>query len=299
MRIPTSTVAAIVGGLGATVAAGLAAGASRWNRASRRTVVRLNAQREAPGTPTRAVTFDPAALAELPEPVRRYLAFALTPGQPIVRRARIQHAGDFAAAPGGWRPFRSVQHVTTAPPGFVWDARLAMSPVLRVRVRDAYIGAEGSMYGAVGGLVPVADQRGTPKIAASALWRLLAESVWWPTALLPGSGVAWAAIDDRTARATLTDRAVSASADFHFGSNGEVVRVTGERYRAVGDGQRLTPTEGHHRDYVRIGGMMVPQSGDVAWLLPEGRHAYWRARLRQIEYEYADGSRSMSDLRPN
>lgn len=297
MRTRLRTVGAVVGGLGAAVAAGMAFGASRWTRASRRALARLDAQREAPGTPPRVRTFDPATLPELPEPVRRYLAFALTPGQPIVRRARLEHAGEFAATPDAWRPFRSVQHVTTSPPGFVWDARMAMAPLVRVRVRDAYIGGEGSMYGALGGLVPVAEQRGSAEIATSALWRMLAESVWWPTALLPGPFLTWTPLDDHAARATLTDRAVSTSADFHFGANGEIVRVTGERYRAVGDGQRLTPTEGHHRDYVRVGTMMVPRSGEVAWLLPEGRHAYWRARVSRIEFEYADGSSHARDLR--
>jgi hypothetical protein len=96
----------------------------------------------------------------------------------------------------------------------------------------------------------------------------------------------WTPVDDSTARATLRDRGAAAVADFHFGSRGEVVRVTGSRYRAVGAGQVLTPTEGWHRAYARVGGMMIPTDGEVAWLLPEGSHAYWRARVVRATYEY-------------
>ncbi len=78
------------------------------------------------------------------------------------------------------------------------------------------------------------------------------------------------------------------AADFHFGRRGEVVRVTGVRHRAVGDGQVLTPTEGWHRAYARIDGMMVPTEGEVAWLLPGGRHTYWRARIVRATYATTD-----------
>jgi hypothetical protein len=76
------------------------------------------------------------------------------------------------------------------------------------------------MRAALAGLVPVAGQQGTPEIAASALWRYLAEAVWLPTALLPSGRLTWTAVDDRTARATLRDRGATAVADFHFGPAG-------------------------------------------------------------------------------
>lgn len=270
-------------------AATLAIAARRWDRVTARAVARL----PDPALPIRPGQgwmehHDPARLAAAPAPVRRYLALALGPGQRAVRRARLEHAGEFAARAGQWKPFTSVQHVAADPPGFVWDARFSMAPLpLAVRVRDSYVGGVGSMRAAVGALVPVGGQEGTPEVAASALWRYLAEAVWFPTALLPGERLAWTPVDDTTARATLSDRGVTAVADFHFGAGGEVVRVTGTRYRAVGDGQVLTATEGRHGAYARIGGMMVPTEGEIAWLLPEGRHTYWRARLVRASYRYA------------
>lgn len=229
----------------------------------------------------------PDSLDGLPAPVARYFRFALTPGQPIVRRTRIEHAGDFALRPGAWGPFTSVQHVVTRPPGFVWDAAVRVGG-LPVRVRDGYLGGEGSMRGAIGALFPVLDQRGSPELAAGALMRYLAEAAWYPTALLPSGGVGWTTVNDDTARASLSDRGTVISVDFHFGPQGEIIGVSGNRYRDV-DGRGVsTPWEGHFSEYARHGGMMIPTSGEVAWLLPEGRHAYWRAGITRIDYDFGD-----------
>lgn len=67
------------------------------------------------------------------------------------------------------------------------------------------------------------------------LVRYLAEAVWFPTALLPTHGVEWEAIDDRSARAILGHRGVTASLVFWFDDRNEVERVTTERYRQEAD----------------------------------------------------------------
>lgn len=270
-------IVAIGGGVAAAATALAAIGTLRWRRQTARTIARLGAH--APvgaSSPSGAV----------PAPVARYLAFALAPGQAAIREARVRWRGEFRTRPDGrWSPFTARQRYTARPPGFVWDAAIRMAPLLTVRVRDSYIEGEGAIRAAAASLVTVVDRRGTPELAASALARHLGEMVWLPTALLPGDGLVWAEVDDRTARATLTDGDVSASADFHFGSLGEVVSVSGERYRDVNGTGVLTPWRGRLWDYGDVHGMMVPRSGEVAWLLPDGPFAYWRGRLADADYE--------------
>ena len=272
-RIAVAAFGVVVGG--AVIA--LAIGAWRWNRATAHAVARLD-----PGR-ARTEAFSVEQLEGLPTPVARYFRFALTPGQPLIRQARIAHAGDFALRRGEWGPFTSVQHVSAHPPGFVWDASIRVGG-LPVRVRDSYRRGEGSMRAAIAALVPMVDQHGTPELAAGALARYLAEAPWFPTALLPSDILTWTAVDDDTARATLTDGEVSVSLDFHFGPSDEIVRVSGDRYRDVDGRGVLTPFEGLHRRYERHGGMMIPTEGEVAWLLSEGRHAYWRGRVVDAAY---------------
>jgi uncharacterized protein DUF6920 len=276
--------ATVAGGVAVSTVAAATIGAARWNRATARMVDRLT-------TPTRthdianAASFSAEQLAGLPAPVVRYFTFALTPGQPLIRRARVRWAGEFRSRPDGkWSPFTAVQHFAVRPPGFVWDATIRMTPFLPVRVRDGYVAGEGTMVGKLGALVRVVDEHGTPAIAASALSRYLAEAVWIPTALLPTEGVSWAPIDDSTARASVTDGATTVSADFHFGPRGEIVGTSMMRHRDVNGRGVPTPFEGrYNRDYRRVSGMMIPPGAEVEWVLPEGRFTYWRGRVESLE----------------
>jgi len=283
MRRSIRIAATVAGGVAALSAAAVAAGTLRWKRETARAVARLAGAAPDEG----AAVFTRDDLAGLPAPVARYFEFALAPGQPMIRRARVEHAGDFAMRPGAWVPFTSVQHVAVRPPGFVWDASIHMTPGPATRVRDGYLEGEGSTYGAVAGVVPVVRQRGSPELAAGALMRYLAEAPWFPTALLPREGVTWTPVDDGTARATLIDRGTTVSVDFRFGARGEIVALSALRYRDVDGRGVLTPWAAEWSRYERVGGMMVPTEGEVAWLLPEGRHAYWRARVVRAEYELA------------
>jgi hypothetical protein len=258
-------------------------GAIFWNRETARAIDRM-AERSARAESPSVTAFSPAMLERLPAPVARYLAFAITAGRPLVRRARFSQAGEFSISPGVWKPFTAVEYFSVHPPGFVWDATIRSSPLIPVRIRDSYLAGEGSMRGALAGLVPIVDQHGTPEIAAGSLVRYLAEAAWLPTALLPCEGVSWTRIDQTSARATLTDGPTSVWLDVRFGSNGEIVTVFTMRYRDVKGTPVLTPWMGHFRDYESKDGMMVPLAGEVEWLLPDERLPYWRGEIVEASY---------------
>jgi hypothetical protein len=274
------------GGLILGAAAAAAGGTLLWKRATARAVRRLRARVN--HVESADAKFSKEQLAGLPDPVARYFDFVLLPGQRMIRHARVRWAGEFRLRKGAWSPFTADQYFTTNPPGFVWDARIRMGRLVPVRVRDAYLAGEGVMLGAVGAVLPVANQRGTPELAAGALSRYLGEAVWLPTALLPSEHLTWEAMDDTTARATLTDGAVSVSAEFQFGPGGPIVGVSMTRERDVKGRAVPTPFEATFgRDYRRAGSVMIPTSGEAAWILPEGRFAYWRGRPLGVVYEPA------------
>ena len=220
----------------------------------------------------------------LPEPVAQYLAFALPSDWRRITHAHLRFTGTFAAKPNVWTPFTAEQDIWTDPPGFVWDARIAMLPLLRVHVRDSYTNGKGAMRARVGGLFRIVDQHGTPEIAAAALQRFLAEAVWVPTALAPRPGLVWSPIDTATARATLTDGPTTVSLNMTVGPSGEIVGTSGMRYRDVKGRPVLTRWVGEHRDYRRIENMMIPTSGEVAWVVDEGRVPYWRGQLVEVRF---------------
>lgn len=266
-------------GLGVAIAVVLAAATMRWRRATARAVGLLGAGPPEPGR------YSPDLLQGLPAPVVRYFEFALTPGQPLVRRARVTQEGTFARSRDAWSPFSAVEDFAVWLPGFVWDATIHMLPLLPARVRDSYLGGEGAMQGTLAGVVSIVDQRSTPELAAGALLRYLAEGPWVPTALLPVAGVHWDAVDDSTARATRSDGGTAVWMDVHFGPAGDIVRITAQRYRDVDGKGVLTPWRGSFADYERVDGMMVPHESEVGWVLPDGWFPYFRARNTSLKYE--------------
>jgi hypothetical protein len=235
-----------------------------------------------------APVYSAAQLEGLPAPVQRYFRAVLREGQPLVMHARLHQRGGFLvnAAKNGWGSFTATQDIVSLPPGFVWDARIRMAPGLTVRVRDAFAGGEGFMYGTLLGLKTVIRVEGTPEIAAGALYRYLAEAVWVPTALLPSSGVQWTAVDDSTSRATLTAGMIVVAVDFRFGSDSLVSSIdVPNRPREVKGCFIPTPWHGQFSSYGERGGMRIPLKGEVAWILPEGPQPYWRGEVVDISYE--------------
>lgn len=279
------TIVGIAAGL-AAMAVAAALGEWRWKRRTRELLARLEAAREPPVDAEGANAFE-----TLPAPVRRYLRAVLPEGHPVVAAARLRHSGTFNLDESGerWVAFASEQRVLTRRPGFVWDARMPVLAGLPVRVHDAYVAGEGILQASALGLVPVARIRGADGVARDELMRYLAEAAWYPTALLPGQGVRWTALDGRTARATLSDGATSAELDFAFGEDGLVETVrSAARGRLAKGGIVPTPWEGRWSVYRRHGGVLVPERGEVAWLLPEGRHPYWRGTLTALDYEFSN-----------
>lgn len=270
-----------------TTAAGLTAlGSRRWTEATRALIARLDGARVAPAV----ARYDERTLDGLPAPVQRYFRAALTDGQPMILAADIAQEGTFKMSEAAvrWKPFTSGQHVTVSPPGFVWDGRILLAPGLAVRVHDAYLEGEGLLRPAILGLYALEGQQGTGAIARGELLRYLAETIWYPTALLPGQGVAWRAVDDESAEATLADGALSVTMLFRFGDDGLVTTIlAADRGRLGEDGTTPVPWECRLSDYRRVHGMMIPHVGEVAWLLPERDASYYRGRVTALAYEFA------------
>jgi hypothetical protein len=260
-----------------------AAAAAGWKRNTAKVVQQLLASSR-PHTASASIG---AELASLPLPVQRYLRAALGVKPITVRLARIEQVGEFLLrpAPNGWRRFTAIHRAVTAPAGFVWDANIRMAPGVTVRVRDAFVDGVGSMHASIAGLRRVAHAAGTPEMATGALLRYLAEAVWFPTALLPSAGVRWAAIDETSARATLSSDGTTVSLDFFFGPDGMVERVyTAARAREVAGRFEATPWQGRFSRYEEHAGLLVPMEGEVEWVFAEGPQPYWRGRLTNITY---------------
>lgn len=136
------------------------------------------------------VYFDPAKLAGLPEPARRYLAHAIAPGALVATAVRLRMQGEIKLK-DTWYPFVAEQVIRWGR-GFVWRARATMKG-LPVTGSDRWIDGEGAMRWKMLGLIPVMTGDG-PDISRAALGRVQIEAIWLPTVLL-ARDVTWRALD--------------------------------------------------------------------------------------------------------
>ena len=261
-------------------------GTNRWQSDTRG----LHAKMEAARVLITSKSYDPCELEGLPTPVQHYFRAVLKEGQLLVAAVSLEQTGTFNMSETGeqWKPFKATQRVTTQRPGFVWDARIRMVPAMTAFIHDAYVAGEGVLTAKLLGLLTVMAQSSTPELAQGELMRFFAEATWYPTSLLPSQGVVWEAIDETQASATLTDGATTVKLVFQFDAQGLVSSVRSDvRHRVVDGEQVATPWQGRFWDYELRDGMLIPLEGEVAWLLQEGPKPYWRGRIQQIEYEYA------------
>lgn len=253
-------------------------GARRWGLRTREMRAQLRAALE----PTRPQQVDLTAIGTLPAPVQRYLETVLTDGQTMLAEARLYHRGKFNMGKKAdkWKGFTSDQLSVTKRPGFDWHGRIGP-----VRVHDAYIEGEGILRAALYGVLTLVNLSDSHDLARGELMRFLAEAVWYPTLLLPGQGVRWKAVDDRSARATIADGPHEVSLLFTFGDGGLVETVSADtRGRMVRGKFEPTPWQGRFWNYQDRAGIKVPLDGEVAWVMPEGPRPYWLGHLTNIEY---------------
>ncbi len=270
----------------------MALGAMRWSAASRKLTGRLGRARiDDPDRLPHPARFDPRELEGLPAPVRRYFCAVLQDGQRFVSEATVEMTGTFnlSAEAEQWKPFSSRQRIVTRRPGFLWDARIFLLPGLPVRVVDGYIAGEGVLHVALLGLFTMVDLHGSgDEIARGEFMRFFAEAPWYPTALLPSQGVRWAAVDEASANATISDGGVELTLLFRFNEAGLIESAHAQaRGATVGKAVVMLPWEGSWSHYEVREGMTVPTRGEAAWLRPEGRRTYFLGTVASLSYEFA------------
>ena len=234
-------------------------------------------------------TVDFTRLNKLPAPVQRYFKTVLTDGQPMIERAVLEQTGRLKITPetAEWSKFAADQTVSATTPGFVWDARVLIAPLIHVRVRDAYINSEASGKVSLMSLILMGKESSRPKLDSGALFRYLAEAVWYPTALLPESGVTWEGIDETRAIATLKDGENTVSLEFRFNDMGEVTGIyTQKRYGLFDGAYEQHPWEGKFSHYEWHNGFKIPTQAEVGWHLPKGWWLFWQGTVRRIIFEY-------------
>jgi hypothetical protein len=202
--------------------------------------------------------FSHQMLEGLPEPVRRYFTYAIAEGTELRRVAVIEMAGRFSLgtkqAPNDMS--MTATQVLAAPHGFVWKMS-AGAGLMRLSGSDS---AHWTRFW-LAGLVPVARFGGTSDRRRSAFGRYVAEAVFWtPAALLPGPGITWEAVSDRTVRVTLRHEGLEQSVELEVDSEGRPIVVRFPRWSDANPEKtyRIQPFGGYLSNHRDFGGFRLP-----------------------------------------
>ena len=150
----------------------------------------------------------------------------------------------------------TAEQVLAAPTGFVWKMRAAKG-VIRISGSDATHWTRFWLMG----VVPLARLGGACDHARSAFGRYVAEAVFWtPAALLPGPNVAWAPVDDTTARVVITHGGLEQLVDVTVDAHGKPVVVSFPRWSDANPEKvyRIQPFGGYLSKFRKFDGFRLP-----------------------------------------
>lgn len=222
-------------------------------------------------------TYDPAQLTHLPTPVQRYFRHVLKRGQPYLRSARLRHDGQFKTdLKKDWMDISGEEYFLADKPAYIWVGTTTWFSAC-----DQYVAGRGNLTARLLGVLPVVQGSG-PTYDQGELLRWLAETIWFPTSLLPGGPAIWSPIDDHSATLTLTDHGLTVSCQMYFNEQGEIVRYQAQRYS---DETHIQTWTGYLSVYQDKHGLLIPTRASSAWVIDGVEQPYARFILRDIEYD--------------
>jgi hypothetical protein len=218
---------------------------------------RLEWARLAALQPADPVRFDPAMLFDLPEPARRFFAFAIQSGAPLLPVAEIDMTGRFSLGSKDKPAYQAMtaRQILAAPHGFIWAMRTCSG--MPVSGSDSGSWTRFRIFG----LIPVARIGGNADHTRSAFGRYVAEAVFWtPAALLPGPGVSWSEVSENTARVSVRHGQLEQAVDVTVDGQGRPVEVYFQRWSDANPDKvhRLQPFGGRMSDFREVNGYRLP-----------------------------------------
>ena len=212
-------------------------------------------------TPTeQPAAFDPASLAALPAPVRRWLTHAIAPGSPLRCSAELRTHGQIRI--GRWLPYQA-RWVLAPPAGFVWAAT-ARAAGVPINGFDRYTRGSGQMRWRLLGRLPVLSAEGTD-VTRSAAGRLAGEFVFCPAAAL-SPAVSWEPLDEHRAVASFALGEFVQRVTLRVAASGAVESVSMLRWGDPdGDGFGEYPFGADITAEASFDGFTVPSRARVGW----------------------------------
>lgn len=226
-------------------------------------------------------------LADLPATVQRYLRFTGIVGSERVYTVRLEQKGNLRQTPeDSWKSITAVEYFSVNPPAFVWKGQMAVGPFSIISARDSYMNNNGHMFIKMLGIKTIGDVQGE-EMDYSSLVRYLNEMMWFPAAFL-NDNIQWEAINDNSARVTITNNNKSASAILYFDEKGAITNFAGYRYHEVNGVYVKDAWETPMTEYGEFNDLKLPVKGEAVWKMSGGDFNYINLEITDIEYNIVE-----------
>ena len=149
------------------------------------------------------------------------------------------------------------------------------------RARDTYAEGEGRLLVKVASPWPAVDASGA-QMDQTAMMRYLNEMIWFPAAIL-AANISFEAVDDSSARVTLTDHGRTATGTLFFDNEGRVAGFVAQRYQTADASSPetwSTPVTG----YGEFEGLRLPVRGTAIYKLSGGGIEYIEVTITELHY---------------
>ncbi len=225
------------------------------------------------------------AHSHLPEPIRRYLDFAVLDPRPV-REVRMYLEGkvilpgwDKAIAVSGW------QVIGADRPRFHWQVAARVSPFLTARIIDAYDHGVGSIYSRVNRLVTVIDDKNIPQLNLTQLARWSGLAVMVPTVFTRADVFTWQSDGPNAAMAVVRDGKWAIRHRFVVNPDGSLAEtISQDRWERYDGVYKRTASIMRRSDWTLVDGLRIPLSFTVTRIEPDGsKIEFWKGRFSQIE----------------
>lgn len=206
--------------------------------------------------------FDPALVANLPEPAQRFFNASIEQGTPVLTIAEVTMHGEFSLGTRddhSYLPMQACQLL--APPfGFYWQVTAGRWPM-------SFSGSDGFLEGQswtrfwFADLLPVARIGDNPDHALSSFGRMIADSILWvPGAFLPAPNVSWTPIDNDTVRVSVSSAGMSQAYDLTVNEAGRLTAIRFQRWSDANDDKtyKHQPFGGYLSDFQNFDGFWLP-----------------------------------------
>jgi hypothetical protein len=228
-------------------------------------------------------------IPQYPEPVSRYVSWALGDTRTPVACMHFRHSGRIRyGKTGRWMNMGGEGFFSIAVPAFIWHATITYAPGIWLETFDYYIDRKAGMNLNLFSVFPLHNAQ-TDEIRASSLFRYLTRTPLFPMILGSSQFIHWENVDDSTAKAIIKDTDIVIEAIIRFDNKGRIESIESCQKTIPETGR---PVSGHFASrfssFAEVHGCQIPMKIISEIILPGGKYVCADYTITLVEFDAPD-----------